>query len=358
MLYEYPDLTPNLEGHVDKTVEIAKFQKKSALLGNLIEKSNTTLYMPGDGIMRFLLPQSHTRYQVIDIPILHERVANGKFVFNDSVWDELEEVMMANEEDQDAADAIVTYIGVPQSSCQKHVAVRIGTTFVDSEDRVNYKIHEVCRPADSGEEGTLFYKYYNVDTHVDSAPESAEDFEYTPCDELLSADWVTWASDKEDWVQCTKCSKWRRMPKRDSTDFPLRPLDANWSCEMSSWDTERNNCNAPEEDYSQTTSVYLEVDGVPVPVGAYGAHGHGQSVEQVSVERGVINDVGVVSNEEGNPPRGQLRQRDDGSQELGKYGELVDLHDVIKMVMRTLKNHPGSRIFTQFDSTTTESFLS
>lgn len=45
------------------------------------------------------------------------------------------------------------------------------------------------------------------------------------------------------WVACDACGKWRRLPKNITSD----QLPEIWTCEMSSWDTQRNTCQSPEE---------------------------------------------------------------------------------------------------------------
>jgi hypothetical protein len=47
------------------------------------------------------------------------------------------------------------------------------------------------------------------------------------------------------WVQCNTCDKWRSLP---STVDPDKLPDI-WTCDLNIYDSERNNCDAPEESY-------------------------------------------------------------------------------------------------------------
>eukprot|EP01041_Mallomonas_annulata_P003254 gene3254-6439_t len=46
------------------------------------------------------------------------------------------------------------------------------------------------------------------------------------------------------WVACDACGKWRRLPKHMNAE---RDLPDTWYCGMSTWDNQRNSCEAPEE---------------------------------------------------------------------------------------------------------------
>lgn len=53
---------------------------------------------------------------------------------------------------------------------------------------------------------------------------------------------------EENWVQCDKCGKWRRIP--GSVDMDSLP--DSWFCSMNQWDELRNSCEAVEEAYQDT----------------------------------------------------------------------------------------------------------
>ncbi|KAG7391548.1 hypothetical protein PHYPSEUDO_004618 [Phytophthora pseudosyringae] len=51
------------------------------------------------------------------------------------------------------------------------------------------------------------------------------------------------ATKQDDWVQCDKCQKWRRLPNQVN----VSELPAAWYCKMNKWDKRHNKCSAPEE---------------------------------------------------------------------------------------------------------------
>uniref|UniRef100_K3X686 CW-type domain-containing protein n=1 Tax=Globisporangium ultimum (strain ATCC 200006 / CBS 805.95 / DAOM BR144) TaxID=431595 RepID=K3X686_GLOUD len=51
------------------------------------------------------------------------------------------------------------------------------------------------------------------------------------------------ASKQDDWVQCDKCQKWRRLPNHVN----VSELPATWYCKMNRWDKRFNKCSVPEE---------------------------------------------------------------------------------------------------------------
>ncbi|EGZ24195.1 hypothetical protein PHYSODRAFT_486618 [Phytophthora sojae] len=51
------------------------------------------------------------------------------------------------------------------------------------------------------------------------------------------------ATKQDDWVQCDKCQKWRRLPNQVN----VSELPAVWYCKMNRWDKRHNKCAAPEE---------------------------------------------------------------------------------------------------------------
>ncbi|ETI39882.1 hypothetical protein F441_14423 [Phytophthora nicotianae CJ01A1] len=51
------------------------------------------------------------------------------------------------------------------------------------------------------------------------------------------------ATKQDDWVQCDKCQKWRRLPNQVN----VSELPTVWYCKMNKWDKRHNKCSAPEE---------------------------------------------------------------------------------------------------------------
>ena len=55
--------------------------------------------------------------------------------------------------------------------------------------------------------------------------------------------------DSQEWVQCEKCNKWRRLPPR----IRAEDLPEVWYCTMNTWDIRVATCAAPE-DFAETTA--------------------------------------------------------------------------------------------------------
>ena len=51
------------------------------------------------------------------------------------------------------------------------------------------------------------------------------------------------ADDSQEWVQCEKCDKWRRLPPR----IKAEELPDVWYCSMNTWDVKAASCAAPED---------------------------------------------------------------------------------------------------------------
>jgi hypothetical protein len=51
------------------------------------------------------------------------------------------------------------------------------------------------------------------------------------------------ASVEDEWVECEKCSKWRRLPNHISADS----IPDVWECSMTTWNAKYSSCTAPEE---------------------------------------------------------------------------------------------------------------
>ena len=57
---------------------------------------------------------------------------------------------------------------------------------------------------------------------------------------------TTGTGDVDQWVQCSKCQKWRRISQKVADETVASAADAPWFCE---WDYERNNasCDMPDD---------------------------------------------------------------------------------------------------------------
>lgn len=338
VLYSFPDPQPDILS-TQPLREAKLFKAKMSLMLKLVGGSNTAVYLPADNILRFYLPQdfgtseNDARFLQVDIGGAYDRVVNGQFEFSDRIWDELENAQNALDEGQTGDDPDVverdeaadpsapspTYVDIAEADCPSEIIAKINQAFLDTEDHLNFTVVSVCRTEDSGDQ--LFFKYYDTDRFPDAPPANPTDFEYTPVEELLSAGWVTWAADKEDWVQCLSCSKWRRLPKRGSQDPPM-DLPADWTCSANTWD-DKNKCTIPEEPYDDLVSVSQSVDGVSVP--------HVTSALDTLEE----------------PPR-QIGNEGDGT---------IGLTEAIRRIIRDLKNSPGATLFTRLPPDTTSSIL-
>ncbi|ETV98203.1 hypothetical protein H310_08927 [Aphanomyces invadans] len=61
---------------------------------------------------------------------------------------------------------------------------------------------------------------------------------------------------EENWVQCDKCQKWRKLP--DSVDVSALPT--TWYCRMNKWSRKYNKCSAIEETTAAPSVALLESD--------------------------------------------------------------------------------------------------
>lgn len=62
---------------------------------------------------------------------------------------------------------------------------------------------------------------------------------------------TTTATADDQWVQCDKCSKWRRLPPT----VDLNKLPSKWYCHMNKYNTEKASCEAPEEEYTEVVGM-------------------------------------------------------------------------------------------------------
>ena len=87
----------------------------------------------------------------------------------------------------------MTYYRAPQPSRGSNTQHwgKIGFTFVDDEEGTTFEIVDVCKcRATRG----YFFKYIDVAMLHSTADLDDDDYDYTPCDELLTADWCRWTS--------------------------------------------------------------------------------------------------------------------------------------------------------------------
>ncbi|OQS04062.1 hypothetical protein THRCLA_03663 [Thraustotheca clavata] len=104
--------------------------------------------------------------------------------------------------------------------------------FKDAEDSLDYYGYEVGIYIESNKDND-----YNDDEKTDDNESEQEDVtEHRKGGMGLS-------SKEENWVQCDKCQKWRKLP--DNVD--VSELPATWYCRMNKWSRRFNKCSAAEE---------------------------------------------------------------------------------------------------------------
>ena len=363
VLYEFPDLQPNLLSG-DPPREMKLFRAKMSLLIKLLGGSNTAVYLPDKGIMRFFMPQNTTdiagmagdvEFLQIDIPISHDRVADGKFFFTDRVWDELENAQDAIDDEQEQileggdeeAAVEIVYNVIPVENLPPEYAAKVGIIFRDEEENLSFKITAICSCSGRSE---MFFKYYNI-RQFEVAPESDDEYEYTPCVEMLAArSWVTWP--KEDWVRCDSCHKWRRLP-HDSEGL-LGTLPDNWICGMNTWDS-KNACTEPEDPYDDAVDVIMKVDGVSLaPVIDFTVAV--QVKAEISQETAAV--ASVTDADAAQLPATAIPGTTSLLVEpMRSAVNSTNLTDATKQIIADLKDVPGSRLFTRLSQETTGDIL-
>ncbi|CAK4487718.1 unnamed protein product [Aphanomyces euteiches] len=94
---------------------------------------------------------------------------------------------------------------------------------------------------------SLKYYGFQVGIYMEKEDDSGENEEskddVDDSDESLPPTNPTLTAKEENWVQCDKCQKWRKLP--DSVD--LSELPATWYCRMNKWSRKYNKCSAAEE---------------------------------------------------------------------------------------------------------------
>lgn len=410
--------------------EIKLFHAKMSLLLKIVEGSNTAVYLPAEGAMRFLLPQlpgseynNHTgsagegqqqqevRFLEVDIPMPPERMTSEEFAFTDKIWDDLEAAQGVIDDslyphlppplvvvvdgagdgdgEEDAVYTPVTAEGCPSSAAHQK---RVGETFFDSEDRVNYKVVAVCTSTTYGPE-KLFFKYFNVDQFPSGPPPEAEGgegrentelHEYTPCDELVSASWATWRGDEEQWIQCGACDKWRKVPPPPCSStttsssgdaVQLSDFPDEWTCSMATWLQKgeagegaggRGACEVPEEEYEHTVSLTEAVNGVLVPATAATSTGT-DTATLLSTETAAAaattttattaNILHVNANATDNTATATTATATVTTGNGTDIVYTVDLQTAVRHIVSALKSNVGNKLLTRLSPETTHGVL-
>eukprot|EP00984_Skeletonema_dohrnii_P021986 scaffold11102_cov109-Skeletonema_dohrnii-CCMP3373.AAC.1 len=69
---------------------------------------------------------------------------------------------------------------------------------------------------------------------------------------------------KQEWVQCEKCEKWRRLPPRISAE----ELPDVWYCSMNTWDINLATCTAIEDKHEENSKEYNVQSQIPTFAGS------------------------------------------------------------------------------------------
>jgi hypothetical protein len=93
-------------------------------------------------------------------------------------------------ESSDGFDRHYVSAAIPQRGNSKKNWEYIGREFKDPDESCNFIIVDVCNAEEEG--AKLFFKYRLVTVDVDNVSDS--DHEFTPCAELLKADWCQWCN--------------------------------------------------------------------------------------------------------------------------------------------------------------------
>jgi len=362
VMYEFPELRPNPNSQYP-VLERILFQAKLSLLIKLVSGSNTAIYLPGLGVLRFLLPQDTSggnseisraeidpepRLLQVEIPVTHDRVVDGKFVFTDRVWDELEAVQeqedaAANNEGYDGP-FVYTAVDLTVETIPERLLAFIGKTFVDRETGLSHRVVNIARTESFP--GVLFFEY-----HESRLPDEthAGDSEHSSCEEMLCVDsWAVWDHnprlDDEDWVQCSVCNKWRRLPQRGSEFYPS-DLPSTWTCAMSTWDPAKASCEADEDAYDDTVPVVL--DGVPIQ----NSESQSDATENQPFEDTVAQSAApaVPSTATTTTTTAESAGWDNNN----SFG----LQVAIRRITEVLQTHPGARLFTRLTPETMADIL-
>jgi hypothetical protein len=377
-----------------------------SLLLKIVEGSNTAVYLPAESSMRFLLPQvpgseyhegqtEEVRFLEVTIPMDPARMTSEEFLFTDKIWDDLEAAQGVVDEalfpvvtvppggppsggatatnatgatgaaatnasgatgatggagdDDDIVYSPVTTLDCPSSAVHQD---RVGDTFFDSEDSANFKIVAVCTSTTYGAD-KLFFKYFNVDQFPAGPPsgggggeeEGGGVHQYTPCEELMSADWATWAGEQREWIQCITCDKWRKLPLFPPTGgtkaVRLSDLPEEWTCSMAAWIP--GACGWPEESYTDVVSVAEGVNGALVPAMA--------SNDTTNTNTNTTADPQNTSA----PVAAAAVTDTDVDADRAVY--TVDLQTAVRHIVSALKGNVGNKLLTRLSPETTHGVL-
>ena len=80
--------------------------------------------------------------------------------------------------------------GQSSSSKEPSYIRHVGSQFTDTEEGIRFVIDDVVERL---KDKMIFFKYHEVRDKEIVAAASQTAYEYTPCNELLSADWVEWS---------------------------------------------------------------------------------------------------------------------------------------------------------------------
>ena len=80
--------------------------------------------------------------------------------------------------------------GESSSSKEPSYIRHIGAQFTDTDEGILFVIDDVVERAD---DKMIFFKYHELRDQEIVAAAPRTTYEYTPCNELLSADWVKWS---------------------------------------------------------------------------------------------------------------------------------------------------------------------
>ncbi|OQS00516.1 hypothetical protein ACHHYP_03443 [Achlya hypogyna] len=150
------------------------------------------------------------------------------------------EVLRSDDSWMDEADAVVpTALRQPKLSPAdrlKHITSLWPTNmpnFKDPDESLDYYGFEVG----------IYLESEKVKDEAAEETEKTDDSEADIAPETPQPIAMGHTSKEENWVQCDKCQKWRKLP--DSVD--VSELPAIWYCRMNKWSRRFNKCSAAEE---------------------------------------------------------------------------------------------------------------
>ncbi|KAL3849783.1 hypothetical protein ACJIZ3_011665 [Penstemon smallii] len=179
--------------------------------------------------------------------------------------DRYTELFGAAEDDNESMSGEMNNMGRLNSDPQLVGKRNLSEHHSTPKEKCNVKNSEKSRPPE---------KYPRVDSHV--APHHGN----RPSSE---APMGTIQKDKEDWVLCEKCTKWRLLP----LDIDPESLPKKWVCRMLSWLPGMNRCNIPEDVTNNAIrALYPPAALVPAPT---------SEIQHNQLNNSILNSVGVSS---------------------------------------------------------------